>query len=166
MIINNEFYKEELREKWKNEMETKSVNQFCKENRISKTYFYMYIGRKNEATEETRYKYSNAQKQKIETKIKNFTPEKIKQCEDLYLAGNDFREVAKLTGENEWDIMGILDDKWQDRQIQNNANSRENIYCKSIKDLINEGFSDKFIAELFSVAPAKIKGFREGLTIE
>jgi hypothetical protein len=45
--------------------------------------------------------------------------------------------------------------------------SFENLYRlileDNITDLINEGFTDKFIAELFSVAPAKIRGFRAGL---
>lgn len=166
MITNNEFFKEELRRKWATEKDKKGLKEFCSENGISTTYFYTHIGKAGEVSQEKRYQTAKTKLQQYIMKKVIISPAEIKQCEDLYLAGKDFREVAAATGINEWEVMGILEDKWQDRQIQNNANSRENIYCKSINDLINEGFSDKFIAELFSVAPAKIRGFREGLTIE
>ena len=163
MITNNEFFKEELRRKWATEKDKKGLKEFCSENGISTTYFYTHIGKAGEVSQEKRYQTAKTKLQQYIMKKVIISPAEIKQCEDLYLAGKDFREVAAATGINEWEVMGILEDKWQDKQIANNADSRNNVYNKSIKDLIAEGFSDKTIGELFSVAPAKIRGFRAGL---
>ena len=163
MIINNEFFKEELRRKWATEKDNKGLKEFCEENEISTTYFYTHVGKVGEVSPEKRYKNAKIRMEKYIMKKVIISPAEIKHCEELYLAGNDFREVAARTGINEWEVMGILEDKWQDKQVEKNADDRNNIYGKSIKDLITEGFTDKFIAELFSVAPAKIKGFRAGL---
>lgn len=166
MIINNEFFKEELRNKWATEKGKKGLKEFCEENGISTTYFYTHVGKAGEVSQERRYQNAKTKLQQYIMKKVIISPAEIKECEELYLAGKDFREVAEATGINEWEVMGILEDKWQDKQVEKNADNRNNIYCKSIKDLIAEGFSDKFIAELFSVAPAKIKGFRAELTNE
>lgn len=163
MIINNEFFKEELRRKWATEKDNKGLKEFCEENGISTTYFYTHVGKVGEVSPEKRYKNAKIRMEKYIMKKVIISPAEIKHCEELYLAGKDFREVAAATGINEWEVMDILEDKWQDKQIANNADSRNNVYNKSITDLINEGFTDKFIAELFSVAPAKIRGFRAGL---
>ena len=163
MITNNEFFKEELRRKWATEKDKKGLKEFCSENGISTTYFYTHIGKAGEVSQEKRYQTAKTKLQQYIMKKVIISPAEIKECEELYLAGKDFREVAAATGINEWEVMGILEDKWQDKQIANNADSRNNVYNKSIKDLIAEGFSDKTIGELFSVAPAKIRGFRAGL---
>lgn len=164
MIINNKFFKDDLREKWKEQKETVSVEQFCRENNIATSYFYNNVGTAYEISKETRYKKSgNKNREVCQLRKLIITPEVVKQCEDLYLSGKDFREVAEATGINEWEILGILEDKWQDRQIQNNAYSNNNLYGKSIVELIEEGFSDVSIANLFSVQMGKIRRFREGL---
>ena len=159
MITNNEFFKEELRRKWATEKDKKGLKEFCSENGISTTYFYTHIGKAGEVSQEKRYQTAKTKLQQYIMKKVIISPAEIKECEELYLAGKDFREVAEATGINEWEVMGILENKWQDKQIEKNADSRENVYNKSIKDLIAEGFSDRTIGELFSVAPAKIRGF-------
>lgn len=166
MIINNEFFKEELRNKWATEKDKKGLKEFCEENGISTTYFYTHVGKAGEVSQEKRYQNAKTKLKQYIMKKVIISPAEIKECEELYLAGKDFREVAEATGINEWEVMGILEDKWQDKQVEKNADDRNNIYGKSIKDLIIEGYTDKFIAELFSVAPAKIKGFRAELTNE
>lgn len=166
MIINNEFFKEELRNKWATEKDKKGLKEFCEENGISTTYFYTHVGKAGEVSQERRYQTAKTKLQQYIMKKVIISPAEIKECEELYLAGKDFREVAAATGINEWEVMGILEDKWQDKQVEKNADDRNNIYGKSIKDLITEGFTDKFIAELFSVAPAKIRGFRERIRLE
>ena len=166
MITNNEFFKEELRRKWATEKDKKGLKEFCSENGISTTYFYTHIGKAGEVSQEKRYQTAKTKLQQYIMKKVIISPAEIKECEELYLAGKDFREVAEATGINEWEVMGILEDKWQDKQIEKNADSRENVYNKSIKDLIAEGFSDRTIGELFSVAPAKIRGFRDRIRLE
>ena len=163
MITNNEFFKEELSRKWATEKDKKGLKEFCSENGISTTYFYTHVGKAGEVSQEKRYQTAKTKLQQYIMKKVIISPAEIKECEELYLAGKDFREVAEATGINEWEVMGILENKWQDKQVEKNADDRNNIYGKSIKDLITEGFNDKFIAELFSVAPAKIRGFRAGL---
>lgn len=163
MITNNIFYINLLRELWEIQREEKSVGDFCSENNISKSFFYTHIGSKSEVLTQDKYK---REKHKKENAIKynkfvKIDDDTLKTCRDYFVEGKDFSEISSLTGTNEWMLMQLLIDEWENRQIERNAYCRENLYQMSIKDMFNNGLKDKEIAYMFSVSVGKIKEVRE-----
>lgn len=163
MITNNRFYIDLLRELWESDKDHKTVTEFCNENKIKKTFFYAHVGTKKEVLKRDKYIKTRQENVVKYNKFETIEIETLSKCKSYFREGKDFKEISDLTGVSEWVLMQALIDEWQDRQIEKNTYSKNNLYEMSIADMFEKGFSDKDIAYMFSVDKTKIRNLREKL---
>lgn len=162
MVLDNEFFKNELREAWQEEKDYSTVEQFCSDYNISVNYFYKHIGSKNKVKTKS-LKYG----QKIVPKIppRDLSQEEINLLIKEYKQGASEEKLSDKYNINLNQIFDVLESTWEDMQLERNLMSSNNCYEKSIMELyLLDGLTCKEIGYMFSIPAYKVaKGLKDAM---